>query len=134
MLEHLSPWEYQEVRKVLGHGSGFDSPGFRVVQKVTPPLGAAFHAARERAGLTPAEVYTLGREHEDLYQLAELLIEWDERVVVWRARHFVVVERIIGGSVVGTQGTPVEVLGRLIHKRFFPDLWELRNELTTLFG
>ena len=134
MLEHLSPWEYQEVRKVLGHGSGFDSPGFRVVQKVTPPLGTAFHAARERAGLSPAEVYTLGREHEDLYQLAELLIEWDERVVVWRARHFVVVERIIGGSVVGTQGTPVEVLGRLIHKRFFPDLWELRNELTTLYG
>ncbi len=132
MLEHLSPWEYQEVRKVLGHGSGFDSPGFRVVQKITPPLGAAFHAARERAGLTPAEVYTLGREHEDLYQLAELLIEWDERVVVWRARHFVVVERIIGGSVVGTQGTPVEVLGKLIHKRFFPDLWELRNELTAL--
>jgi tryptophan 2,3-dioxygenase len=134
MLEHLSPWEYQEVRKVLGHGSGFDSPGFRVVQKITPPLGAAFHAARERVGLSPAEVYTLGREHEDLYQLAELLIEWDERIVVWRARHFVVVERIIGGSVVGTQGTPVEVLGRLIHKRFFPDLWELRNELTTLFG
>jgi tryptophan 2,3-dioxygenase len=134
MLEHLSPWEYQEVRKVLGHGSGFDSPGFRVVQKLTPPLGAAFHAARERKGLTPAEVYTLGREHEDLYQLAELLIEWDERIVVWRARHFVVVERIIGGSVVGTQGTPVEVLGKLIHKRFFPDLWELRNELTTLFG
>jgi tryptophan 2,3-dioxygenase len=134
MLEHLSPWEYQEVRKVLGHGSGFDSPGFRVVQKITPQLGAAFHAARERAGLSPAEVYTLGREHEDLYQLAELLIEWDERIVVWRARHFVVVERIIGGSVVGTQGTPVEVLGRLIHKRFFPDLWELRNELTALFG
>ena len=134
MLEHLSPWEYQEVRKVLGHGSGFDSPGFRVVQKITPPLGAAFHAARERAGLTPVEVYTLGREHEDLYQLAELLIEWDERIVVWRARHFVVVERIIGGSVVGTQGTPVEVLGKLIHKRFFPDLWELRNELTTLYG
>ena len=134
MLEHLSPWEYQEVRKVLGHGSGFDSPGFRIVQKLTPALGAAFHAAREREGLTLVEVYTLGREHEELYQLAELLIEWDERVVVWRARHFVVVERIIGGSVVGTQGTPVEVLGRLIHKRFFPELWEVRNELTTLFG
>jgi tryptophan 2,3-dioxygenase len=134
MLEHLSPWEYQEVRKVLGHGSGFDSPGWRVVQKITPPLGAAFHAARERAELTLVEVYTLAREHEDLYQLAELLIEWDERVVVWRARHFVVVERIIGGSVVGTQGTPVEVLGKLIHKRFFSDLWELRNELTALSG
>ncbi len=134
MLEHLSPWEYQEVRKVLGHGSGFDSPGFRNVQRTAPALGAAFHAARERAGLSLAEVYTLGRRHEDLYQLAELLIEWDERVVVWRARHFVVVERIIGGSVVGTQGTPVEVLGRLIHKRFYPELWEVRNELTALFG
>ncbi|HUK43697.1 MAG TPA: tryptophan 2,3-dioxygenase family protein [Gaiellaceae bacterium] len=132
MLEHLSPWEYQAVRKVLGHGSGFDSPGFRGVQKVSPPLGAAFHAARERAGLTLPDVYIHGRDHEDLYQLAELLIEWDERVVVWRTRHFVVVERIIGGSVLGTQGTPVEVLGKLIHKRFYPDLWELRNELTAL--
>jgi tryptophan 2,3-dioxygenase len=133
MLEHLSPWEYQTVRTVLGHGSGFDSPGFRAVAHLTPLLGAAFHAAREAAGLSLAEVYTEGRKHEELYQLAELLIEWDERVTVWRARHFVVVERIIGGGVVGTQGTPVEVLGRLIHKRFFGDLWELRNELTELY-
>src|SRR5262249_47346130 len=26
MLEQMSPWEYQEIRRVLGHGSGFDSP------------------------------------------------------------------------------------------------------------
>ena len=45
---------------MLGHGSGFDSPGFRAVGRVTPPLGAAFHEARERAGLTLLEVYTLG--------------------------------------------------------------------------
>lgn len=132
MLEHISPWEYQEIRKVLGHGSGFDSPGFRAIQKLTPLLGAAFHAARTAAGLSLREVVTEGRRHEELYQLAELLIEWDERVVVWRVRHYVVVERIIGGAVIGTQGTPVEVLGKLIHKRFFPELWELRNELTAL--
>src|SRR5438105_11724860 len=29
MLEQMSPWEYQTIRRVLGHGSGFDSPGFR---------------------------------------------------------------------------------------------------------
>jgi tryptophan 2,3-dioxygenase len=132
MLEHMSPWEYQEIRKVLGHGSGFDSPGFRQIRRVTPGLGKAFHEACEEAGLSLVEVYTKGREHEELYQLAELLIEWDERVVVWRVRHFKVVERVIGGSVIGTQGTPVEVLGRLIHKVFFPELWELRNELTAL--
>jgi tryptophan 2,3-dioxygenase len=132
MLEHMSPWEYTTVRKVLGHGSGFDSPGFREIRRVTPPLGEAFQAAREQAGLSLVEVYTQGREHEDLYQLAELLIEWDERVIVWRVRHFKVVERVIGGGVIGTQGTPVEVLGRLIHKSFFPELWDVRNELTAL--
>ena len=132
MLEHMSPWEYTTVRKVLGHGSGFDSPGFREIRRVTPELGEAFQAARERAGVSLVEVYTRGRELERLYQLAEQLIEWDERVVVWRVRHFKVVERVIGGGVIGTQGTPVEVLGRLIHKTFFPELWEVRNELTMM--
>jgi tryptophan 2,3-dioxygenase len=130
MLEHLSPWEYQEIRKVLGHGSGFDSPGFRVVHEATPALGDAFRAACATAGLSVLDLYVHAREHEALYQLAECLIEWDERIVGWRTRHFVVVERVIGGAVVGTQGTPVEVLGRLIHLRYFQDLWELRNELT----
>jgi tryptophan 2,3-dioxygenase len=132
MLEHMSPWEYTTVRKVLGHGSGFDSPGFRELRRVMPLLGEAFQAAREQAGLSLVEVYTRGREHEDLYQLAELLIELDERVIVWRVRHFKVVERVIGGGVIGTQGTPVEVLGRLIHKSFFRELWDVRNELTAL--
>jgi tryptophan 2,3-dioxygenase len=132
MLEHISPWEYTEVRKVLGHGSGFDSPGFREIRRVTPPLGEAFHAAREHAGLSLTEVYTRGREFEDLYNLAEQLIELDERVIVWRVRHFKVVQRVIGAGVVGTQGTPVEVMGRLIHKSFFPELWDVRNELTNM--
>ena len=97
MLEHMSPWEYTEVRKALGHGSGFDSPGFRELRRVRQPLGEAFHAAHERAGLTLVEVYTRGREFEALYQLAEQLIELDERVIVWRVRHFKVVQRMIGG-------------------------------------
>jgi tryptophan 2,3-dioxygenase len=132
MLEHMSPWEYTEVRKVLGHGSGFDSPGFRELRRVAKPLGDAFHAARERAGLSLIEVYTRGREFDELYNLAELLIEVDERVTVWRVRHFKVVQRTIGADVIGTQGTPVEVMGRLIHHSFFPELWDVRNDLTQM--
>ena len=49
MLEHMSPWEYQEIRKVLGHGSGFDSPGFREVRRVSPMLGDVFHRLRRDA-------------------------------------------------------------------------------------
>jgi len=132
MLEHMSPWEYTEVRKVLGHGSGFDSPGFKELRRVAKLLGEQFHAAYARAGLSLVEVYTQGREHEDLYNLAEQCIELDERVTVWRVRHFKVVQRTIGGDVIGTQGTPVEVMGRLIHHSFFPELWDVRNELTRM--
>ena len=131
MLEQMSPWEYQSIRRVLGHGSGFDSPGFREARRVTPLLGEAFDAALAAAGLDLVELYVRGREHEELYQLAEALVEWDERITMWRIRHYKVVARIIGDQVVGTQGTPVEVLGKMIHHNFFPALWRARNQLTT---
>ena len=132
MLEALSPWEYQAIRKVLGHGSGFDSPGFRQIRRVTPTLGQAFAEKLRDAGLNVVSLYVQGREHEDLYQLAELLISWDERVGLWRMRHYLVVARVIGDSVVGTQGTPVELLGGLVKHRFYPELWQVRNRLTEL--
>jgi tryptophan 2,3-dioxygenase len=133
MLEEMSPWEYtSSIRPVLGHGSGFDSPGWTNLRRVAPELGQAFHRLRRAAGLSIADVYRRGRDFEHLYQLAEALVELDERATIWRVRHFKVVERIIGGEVVGTQGTPVELLGGLIHKRFFPELWQVRNELTEL--
>jgi tryptophan 2,3-dioxygenase len=132
MLEALSPWEYQAIRKVLGHGSGFDSPGFREIRRVTPQLGQAFQARLREADLTVVELYRQGRSQERLYQLAELLIGWDERITLWRMRHYLVVARVIGDSVVGTQGTPVELLGGLIKQRFYPELWQARNRLTEL--
>jgi tryptophan 2,3-dioxygenase len=134
MLEQLSPWEYQDVRRVLGHGSGFDSPGFRRVREVSPPLGQAFTELLREAGLTIVELHQRGREFEELYQVAELLTDWDERLTLWRVRHFKVVERIIGFDSVGTQGTPVELLGRLINHRYYPELWSVRNTLTQIAG
>ena len=132
MLEEMSPWEYQAIRKVLGHGSGFDSPGFREIRRLTPQLGQAFSARLRDAGFDVVQLYVHGREHEELYQLAELLIAWDERIALWRMRHYLVVARVIGDSVVGTQGTPVELLGGLIKHRFYPELWQARNRLTAL--
>jgi len=132
MLEQMSPWEYQTIRKVLGHGSGFDSPGFREIRRVTPQLGQAYFALIRERGLTIVDVYRQGREHEDLYQLAELLIAWDEHISLWRMRHYLVVARVIGDQVVGTQGTPVELLGGLIKQRFYPELWQARNKLTQI--
>jgi tryptophan 2,3-dioxygenase len=133
MLELMSPWEYTSaIRPVLGHGSGFDSPGWSNLRRVAPKLGEAFHELRRKAELSLEDLYRRGREFEELYQLAEALVEVDERATMWRVRHFKVVERIIGGEVVGTQGTPVELLGGLIQRPLFPELWRVRNQLTEL--
>ncbi len=133
MLDQLDPWEYQQIRVVLGHGSGFDSPGFRRLPRATQRLGKAFEDQLEQAGLSITELYQRGREFEDLYQLAELLTEWDERIWIWRFRHYVTVARALGEDTIGTQGTPVQVLGKLIAQRQLPRLWETRSRLVELF-
>ena len=132
MLERLSPWEYHEVRTALGHGSGFDSPGFREFRARAPRLWAAFETARERSGLSLAETYVEARTHPDLYDLAEALIELDERTSIWRDVHVKMVQRVIGGGAIGTQGTPVAVLAGLTKARLFPALWDVRNTLTEI--
>ena len=133
MLNQMDPWEYQQIRVVLGHGSGFDSPGFRRVPHVTQRLWKAFDGGLGRAGLTLTELYQHGRDHEDLFALAELLTEWDERIWVWRFRHYTIVARALGEEAIGTQGTPVQVLGKLIAQRQMPKLWQTRSQLVELF-
>jgi len=130
MLAHMSPCDYAIVRTALGHGAGFDSPGFRDVHRLSPLVGVAFDRLLERRTLTLLQVYERGYELEDVYQLAEQLTTWDERCILWRFHHLKVVERIIGGNVIGTQGTPVEVLGKRIDVRFFQSLWLVRDEIT----
>jgi tryptophan 2,3-dioxygenase len=97
---------------------------------VSPPLGVAFHRLLSRRKLTLDALYRNSHAAEDVFQTAERMMDWDERLVLWRALHLKLVERVIGGHVIGTQGTPVEVLGRRIDVRYFEELWAVRNALT----
>jgi len=130
MLEHLAPWDYHGVRRGLGHGSGFDSPGFRRTHELSPLLGEAFIRLIQRRGLDLGRLYRDSHDHEDVFQAAERLVDWDQRIGQWRLMHLRLVERIIGGQVIGTQGTPVEVLGKRLDVRYYPQLWDVRNALT----
>ena len=131
-LAHITPWDYRAVRQSLGHGSGFDSPGFRKTHELSPNLGVAFNELLARRGVALLALYQDTAAHEDLFLIAERLLDWDERLIFWRGLHLKMVERIIGGHVIGTQGTPVEVLAKRIDVRYFPELWDVRNELTGL--
>lgn len=132
MLEQMSPWDYQQVRKALGHGSGFDSPGFTVVRTMMQELGARLESMLSAAGLTWENLFIDHLHHDDLFDLAESLMTLDELLITWRDRHFRVVERTIGLHVRGTQGTPVEVIGGLRDRQFFPAMWDVRSTLSDL--
>lgn len=61
--------------------------------------------------------------------LCELLIDFDEGLQEWRYRHVKMVERTIGDKS-GTGGSSgVDYLKKTLHRRIFPDLWEIRAEI-----
>jgi hypothetical protein len=111
--------------------SGFESPGWRGVQAVSTQLKEAFDELSLREEVNLVELYRSCPE-APLYRLCEAMIEWDERVALWRTRHYKVATRIIGHDVVGTKGTPVDVLTRLLANKFFPELWNARTEITRI--
>lgn len=129
MLRHLGPADFQLIRTVLGHGSGFESPGWRNAVRVSQELNRTFMQRSAVLGVDLVDVYH-GSPDDPEYRLAEALIEWDERFALWRVRHYKIATRVIGHDVVGTKGTPVDVLARLIVQKFFPELWRVRTVLT----
>ena len=74
-------------------------------------------------------IYDHHDQHDDLYQLCEVMIEYDENFQLWRFHHVRMVERMIGRKK-GTGGSDgVGYLQKTVDKRCFPDLWEVRTHL-----
>nr|WP_281184496.1 tryptophan 2,3-dioxygenase family protein [Micromonospora halophytica] len=125
MFRHLSPVDFQAMQPALGNGSGAESPGWRQIQAASRQLGRAFadHVAGRgipMAKLCPAD------PADPVHRLAEAMVEWDERVSLWRARHYQVALRVGGHAPAGVAGSPATMLAKLVGHRFFPDLWQAR--------
>src|SRR5579863_2489129 len=131
ILETITPYEYHVIRAGLGHGSGLDSPGFLALLHIAPRLGEAFFDQVKNAGLTVEELYRRHTEFFELHELAEELVDYDENVQLFRYAHLKLAQRIIGGGVVGTMGTPVEVLRQRMEFPLYRALWDVRNEITS---
>jgi tryptophan 2,3-dioxygenase len=130
VLETITPYDYHLIRAGLGHGSGLDSPGFLALLHIGPRLGEAFHEQLRKNSLSVDDVYRRHAELFGLHDVAECLLDFDERVHLFRFHHLKLAQRIIGGGVIGTMGTPVEVLHQRMEHLFYKDLWDVRNQIT----
>ncbi len=76
-----------------------------------------------------AQVYRDAEKYWAFYQFAEKLVDIDDSFAVWRHKHVVTVERVIGlkRGTGGTAGVPY--LQSTLSKRAFPELWTLRTKL-----
>jgi tryptophan 2,3-dioxygenase len=118
-----SPSLYDESLRLLAR-RGFVIPPDRRERDWSQPY--AEHPVVTAAWL---EVYRNVDQHWDLYELAEKLVDLDQRFQLWRFAHLKTVERIIGYKR-GTGGTSgVAYLAKALDLRFFPELWNLRTSI-----
>jgi tryptophan 2,3-dioxygenase len=135
MLETMSPKEYQEIRLQLGNGSGQESPGFKLLLRMPPDLWLAFKTHYlDGRGLTVHDIYDEKYDHGDSYVVAEALIEFDELFQKFRANHLYLIHRSIGLGSKSLKGRPVELLAAGARHRFFPELWDVRCDMTDAWG
>ncbi len=130
MLRYLSPVDFQAMQPALGNGSGAESPGWRDVQGASRKLGRAFDEQLATRGIAATALCPTDLS-DPLHRLAEAMVEWDERVSVWRVRHYQVALRIGGHRPAGSPGSAANMLAKLAGHRFFPELWQARTSLTT---
>jgi tryptophan 2,3-dioxygenase len=104
-----------------------------------PTLWEAFLAVLTDAGFpTFSEedvgnaLYTVAHDrgrYGAIWELAEALLQHDELAAAWRARHVVMVERMIGTKP-GTGGSSgAGYLRSRLELRYYPLLWDLRSSL-----
>ncbi|MEJ2480503.1 MAG: tryptophan 2,3-dioxygenase family protein, partial [Acidihalobacter sp.] len=121
--QYETPSLYDEALRLLAR-LGLDVPASHRDRDWTQP-----YEASEGVKAAWLEVYRNSREHWDLYQLAEKLVDIEDMFRLWRFRHVTTVERVIGFKR-GTGGTSgVAYLRKMLDVVLFPELWQLRTEL-----
>ncbi|MGQ0623930.1 MAG: tryptophan 2,3-dioxygenase family protein [Sporichthyaceae bacterium] len=135
----LTPGEQTRLTRRLGEPTLWDAFCAVVRDAGLPTDRASFHggAPRAYAPLEPqvvvmSSLLRIARDRESYgaqWELAEALLTHDANAWLWRSRHVVMVERQIGtrSGTGGSSGGPY-LRGRL-PLRYYPLLWELRDQL-----
>jgi tryptophan 2,3-dioxygenase len=118
-----APSLYDEVLRLLSR-RGYGIPEDYLTRDFTEPYVASKQVAGAWLG-----VYHNAEKDWDLYELAERLVDLDQKFQLWRCHHLKTVERIIGYKP-GTGGTGgVSYLAKALELKFFPELWTIRTSM-----
>jgi len=118
-----APSLYDEVLRLLSR-RGYGIPEEYLNRDFREPYVASKQVAGAWLG-----VYHNAEKDWDLYELAEKLVDLDQKFQLWRCHHLKTVERIIGYKP-GTGGTAgVSYLAKALELKFFPELWQIRTSM-----
>lgn len=130
LLDTMAPSDYMTIRTGLGRGSGQESPGFRTMLRLPGEIvWPSFAAFLERQQVDLRDLYERPHERHLLFQLCEALVEYDQLLQLWRQRHLMLVFRIIGAGTPSLKGKHSDLLAHGLKQRFFPKLWDVRDEV-----
>ena len=158
VLETMTPQDFMVFRSELEPASGFQSVQFREIEflsglkdprylervhttdaeraaprsAVSPSPRSGTRTSRcSSSTATPISPRCCSTEarYGPLFELSEDLLDHDQAFAIWRVRHVTMVERQIGGRP-GTGGsTGAAYLRSTLDRRFFPELWAVRDRL-----
>ena len=118
-----APSLYDEVLRLLSR-RGYGIPENYLTRDFKEPYVASKQVAGAWLG-----VYHNAEKDWDLYELAERLVDLDQKFQLWRCHHLKTVERIIGYKP-GTGGSGgVSYLAKALELKFFPELWTIRTSM-----
>lgn len=118
-----SPSIYDESLRLLSR-RGFEIPESYLDRDWSQP-----YQPNKQVAAAWLAVYHSTEDHWDLYELAEKLVDLDQKFQLWRFSHMKTVERIIGYKR-GTGGTGgVSYLAKALELKFFPELWSIRTAM-----
>ena len=101
--------------------------GLEIPQEVCDRDFSQPHKSNDRVVDCFAKIYRDPDANYPVYLVLEALLDLDEQFILWRYRHFAMVQRMIG-SLKGTGGSAgAAYLATTLQKRCFPEIWDVRN-------
>jgi len=133
---HKDHAAYVRLEKALNAPSLYDettallaSRGFEIEAAHLKRDVSQNYAANDSVRAAWLSIYQNPKNHWDLFELAEKLVDFEDYFRRWRFNHVTTVERVIGfkrGSG-GTSG--VNYLKAMLDVVLFPELWDIRTQL-----